>query len=108
MHPFCLPSPPHPLGPKPPSFLSHRSVLFPLFPSFQGWGEGLVRAPGAESYLDPVTSPISRCQSCRLSPAPHLPWLCLPLCGEGVVVWPLSPQAFPACPTANPCPELRV
>lgn len=43
--PFCLPSPLHPLGPKPHSFLSRRSVLFLLFPSFRSWGEGAGQSP---------------------------------------------------------------
>lgn len=110
VHPFCLPSPLHPLGPKPRSFLSCCSVLCPLFPSFQGWGEGLVRAPGAESYLDPQSLAPSAGAGAAAPLPSTSPALAVPSSSRGGGGGGLAhvTPSLPSMPHRQPLPQLRV
>lgn len=105
VQPSCLPSPLHPSGPKSHSFLSHPSVLFLLFPSFQGWGEGAGQSPwGCVCTWTQPPVPSSPGQSRR--PLPSTCSGCAFLvAGRGRRVWPMSPPSLPSMFTAQFPPQ---
>lgn len=100
IQPSCLPSPFH-LWVLSLVFFSSCCVLFLLFPSFQGLGGGGWSEPlGLSLYLDPATSPVFWCMS--LWPLPSTCSGCALLVEVGGRrVWPMSPQACPACSTTQ-------